>query len=192
MRVSTHGGALRCWQRSPADLRVGSQVMIVPSIAVNVLFIILILFLFGGAFFMLLNLLVGLPVILLCLLLQSLISMGSLRFYLARLDRGRAFMNVSLPLFGVIVILMLGNFLQLTLWGLLFWLLGEFDSLNVAIYHSAVNFATLGYGDMVMSAQWRLLGPLEAMNGALMIGLSGACMLAVLQHQLKQQFGDRL
>lgn len=166
--------------------------MIVPSIAVNVLFIILILFLFGGAFFMLLNLLVGLPVILLCLLLQSLISMGSLRFYLARLDRGRAFMNVSLPLFGVIVILMLGNFLQLTLWGLLFWLLGEFDSLNVAIYHSAVNFATLGYGDMVMSAQWRLLGPLEAMNGALMIGLSGACMLAVLQHQLKQQFGDRL
>ena len=166
--------------------------MIVPSIAVNVLFIILILFLFGGAFFMLLNLLVGLPVILLCLLLQSLISMGSLRFYLARLDRGRAFMNVSLPLFGVIVILMLGNFLQLTPWGLLFWLLGEFDSLNVAIYHSAVNFATLGYGDMVMSAQWRLLGPLEAMNGALMIGLSGACMLAVLQHQLKQQFGDRL
>lgn len=152
----------------------------------------MILFLFGGAFFMLLNLLVGLPVILLCLLLQSLISMGSLRFYLARLDRGRAFMNVSLPLFGVIVILMLGNFLQLTLWELLFWLLGEFDSLNVAIYHSAVNFATLGYGDMVMSAQWRLLGPLEAMNGALMIGLSGACMLAVLQHQLKQQFGDRL
>ena len=192
MRVSTLGGALRCWQRSPADLRVGSQVMIVPSIAVNVLFIILILFLFGGAFFMLLNLLVGLPVILLCLLLQSLISMGSLRFYLARLDRGRAFMNVSLPLFGVIVILMLGNFLQLTLWELLLWLLGEFDSLNVAIYHSAVNFATLGYGDMVMSAQWRLLGPLEAMNGALMIGLSGACMLAVLQHQLKQQFGDRL
>ena len=52
------------------------------------------------------NLLIGLPVILLCLLLQSLISMGSLRFYLARLDRGRSFMNVSLPLFGVIVILM--------------------------------------------------------------------------------------
>ena len=33
------------------------------------------------------NLLIGLPVILLCLLLQSLISMGSLRFYLARLER---------------------------------------------------------------------------------------------------------
>ena len=137
------------------------------------------------------NLLIGLPVILLCLLLQSLISMGSLRFYLARLGRGRSFMNVSLPLFGVIVILMVGNCLQLTLWGILFLLLGEFESLDVAIYHSAVNFATLGYGDMVMSPQWRLLGPLEAMNGALMIGLSGATMLTVLQHQLKRQFGDR-
>ena len=137
------------------------------------------------------NLLIGLPVILLCLLLQSLISMGSLRFYLARLDQERSFMNVSLPLFGVIVILMVGNCLQLTLWGILFLLLGEFESLDVAIYHSAVNFATLGYGDMVMTPQWRLLGPLEAMNGALMIGLSGATMLTVLQHQLKRQFGDR-
>ncbi len=137
------------------------------------------------------NLLIGLPVILLCLLLQSLISMGSLRFYLARLDQERSFMNVSLPLFGVIVILMVGNCLQLTLWGILFLLLGEFESLDVAIYHSAVNFATLGYGDMVMSPQWRLLGPLEAMNGALMIGLSGATMLAMLQHQLKRQFGDQ-
>ena len=137
------------------------------------------------------NLLIGLPVILLCLLLQSLISMGSLRFYLARLDQERSFMTVSLPLFGVIVILMVGNCLQLTLWGILFLLLGEFESLDVAIYHSAVNFATLGYGDMVMSPQWRLLGPLEAMNGALMIGLSGATMLAMLQHQLKRQFGDQ-
>ena len=137
------------------------------------------------------NLLIGLPVILLCLLLQSLISMGSLRFYLARLDQERSFLNVSLPLFGVIVILMVGNCLQLTLWGILFLLLGEFESLDVAIYHSAVNFATLGYGDMVMSPQWRLLGPLEAMNGALMIGLSGATMLAMLQHQLKRQIGDQ-
>jgi len=139
---------------------------------------------------MFLNLLIGLPVILMCLLLQSLICMSSLRFYLARAEHGRSFLTVMLPLFGVIAILMLGNFLQLTLWGLLFLLLGEFESLEVAIYHSAVNFATLGYGDLIMSEQWRMLGPLEAMNGTLMIGLSGACMLAVMQHQLKRQFGE--
>ncbi len=135
---------------------------------------------------MIMSLLIGMPVILMCLLLQSLIIMGSLRFYFARLDRGRSFMSVSLPLFGVITLLMFGNCLQLTVWGILFVLLGEFSSLDAAIYHSAVNFATLGYGDIIMSVKWRMLGPLEAINGALMIGLSGACMLAVLQHQLKR------
>jgi hypothetical protein len=137
---------------------------------------------------MIMSLLIGMPVILMCLLLQSLIIMGSLRFYFARFDRGRSFMSVSLPLFGVITLLMLGNCLQLTVWGILFVLLGEFSSLDTAIYHSAVNFATLGYGDIIMSAKWRMLGPLEAINGALMIGLSGACMLAVLQHQLKRLY----
>ena len=59
-----------------------------------------------------------------------------------------------------------------------------------AIYHSGVNFATLGYGDIVMSPQWKMLGPLEAVNGALMIGLSGASMLAVLQHHIRKQLND--
>jgi hypothetical protein len=33
-----------------------------------------------------------------------------------------------------------------------------------AFYHSAVNFTTLGYGDIVMPPGWRLLSPLEAAN----------------------------
>ena len=65
---------------------------------------------------------------------------------------------------------MLGNLAQLTIWAVVFWLLGEFDSFVAAVYHSAVNFATLGYGDLVMSEQNRFLGPLEAINGVLMVG----------------------
>ena len=65
---------------------------------------------------------------------------------------------------------------------------GKVFSFEEAIYHSSVNFATLGYGDIVMSEKWKLLGPLESINGALMIGLSGACMLAVLQHHIRKQF----
>ncbi|MGL4204596.1 MAG: ion channel [Aeromonadaceae bacterium] len=141
---------------------------------------------------MLVVLLVGMPVILGNMLLQSQISVWSVRFYLKRINKPLCLPIGSFPLFGVITILMLGNFMQITLWGLLFLLLGEFQSLDAAIYHSGVNFATLGYGDIVMSPKWRLLGPLEAVNGALMIGLSGASMLAVLQHQLKSKFGEQL
>ena len=60
-------------------------------------------------------------------------------------------------------------------------LLGEFTNLHEAIYHSAVNFATLGYGDIVMSEKHRFLGPLEAINGVLMIGVSTAALTAVFR-----------
>ncbi len=60
-------------------------------------------------------------------------------------------------------------------------MLGEFEQYGEAFYHSAVNFATLGYGDIVMSARHKLLGPLEAVNGALMIGASTALLMVAFQ-----------
>lgn len=136
---------------------------------------------------MLLPLLMGMPVILCNMLLQSLISVWCIRFYIKWFHDKEGTIAGVMALFGIITIVLLGNLLQILLWGLLFLGLGEFDTLLEAVYHSGVNFATLGYGDIVMSPRWKLLGPLEAVNGALMIGLSGACMLAVLQHHIRKQ-----
>lgn len=136
---------------------------------------------------MLLPLLMGMPVILCNMLLQSLISVWCIRFYIKRFHDKEGTIAGVMALFGIITIVLLGNLLQILLWGLLFLGLGEFDTLLEAVYHSGVNFATLGYGDIVISPRWKLLGPLEAVNGALMIGLSGACMLAVLQHHIRKQ-----
>lgn len=55
--------------------------------------------------------------------------------------------------------------------------------------HSTVNFATLGYGDIVMSKDRRLLGGLEAVNGVLMLGLTASIMFSVLQLLLKREMG---
>lgn len=71
---------------------------------------------------------------------------------------------------------------QIALWAAAFVLCGEFADFEDAFYHSAVNFTTLGYGDIVMSQRWRLLGPLEALNGSLMLGLSAAILFTVLGH----------
>ncbi|MEG0006809.1 MAG: ion channel [Aeromonas sp.] len=131
--------------------------------------------------------LVGIPVILVNMLLQSMVSVWCIRFYIRRFGERDGTLAGVLALFGIITLVMLGNLTQIAIWGALFLWLGEFSTLQEAIYHSGVNFATLGYGDIVMSTQWKLLGPLEAVNGALMIGLSGACMLAVLQHHLRKQ-----
>ncbi|WP_032696614.1 ion channel [Raoultella planticola] len=136
---------------------------------------------------MLLPLITGMPVILCNMLLQSLVSVWCIRFYLKRFHGKEGLLASVLALFGTIIIILMGNLLQILLWGILFVWLGEFPTLLDAVYHSGVNFATLGYGDVVMSARWKLLGPLEAVNGALMIGLSGACMLAVMQHHIRKQ-----
>jgi hypothetical protein len=85
------------------------------------------------------------------------------------------------------LIMMLGNLAQIALWAILFVWLGEFGELYEAIYHSAVNFTSLGYGDVVMSKNWKLLGPLEAVNGVLMLGMTAAALMAILQQLIKVQ-----
>ena len=95
------------------------------------------------------------------------------------------------PLLIAMVAMMLGTFVQVGLWGGLFVVLGEFAELYDAVYHSAVNFASLGYGDIVMSKDWKLLGPLEAINGVLMLGMSAAALMVILQQLIKLHYrGD--
>jgi len=132
-------------------------------------------------------LLTGMPVILCNLLLQSMVSVGSLRIYHRRFHHRDGLFSGTLALFTTVSIVLAGNLMQILLWALLFLWLGEFSTLHDAAYHSGVNFATLGYGDVIMSDRWKLLGPMEALNGALMIGLSGASMLAVMQYHVRKQ-----
>jgi Ion channel len=133
-------------------------------------------------------LLTGLPVILLCFLLQALFVSLSLRYYVryrqAQKHRESLFLDVLL-LSIVMLLTLLGNFIQMTIWAALFMLLGEFNDFTTALYHSGVNFATLGYGDIVMSERWRLLGPLEAANGILMFGVSTSVMTAAVIDVIK-------
>ena len=93
----------------------------------------------------------------------------------------------------VLLILFLGHLLQIAIWAALFIYLGEFTDFSIAFYHSTVNFASLGYGDIVMSEKWRLLGALEASNGVLMFGLSAGTLLAVMTRLFtkKNPFNDR-
>ncbi len=129
------------------------------------------------------NLLLGVGTMTLCLILQALLLAYVGKYYIGHSGRlGHArFARVLALVCGVMLMLILGNLAQVGIWAALFVWLGEFDGLADAFYHSAVNFATLGYGDVVMSNAHRLLGPLEAISGVLMIGVSTAILIAVLQ-----------
>ena len=142
---------------------------------------------------MLFNYFIGLFTMVICLLLQILLLVVVLRMYSRRIKPvNELTISYSLLIISVImIILVVGNLAQIIIWGYLFLLLGEFELLSQAVYHSAVNFTTLGYGDIVMSAQYRLLGPLEAINGVLMIGVSTAVLMAVFQDLLRKKRDDR-
>jgi hypothetical protein len=137
---------------------------------------------------MLNSLLIGLPVMLLCLLLQAVFLTICMRRYArfkdAQLQIDQLLLDILL-LSLIMSLLLLGNFLQMAVWAGLFMLLDEFDSFATALYYSGVNFTTLGYGDIVLSPQWRLLGPLEAANGILMFGVSTAAMTSAVMDIIK-------
>ncbi|HBO13789.1 MAG TPA: transporter [Halieaceae bacterium] len=141
---------------------------------------------------MLLNLLLGVPVMAVCLILQSTLVVFALRFYVNRQVniRDHALGSALKILTVVMLILIFGNLAQVAAWAALFLFIGEFDEFSMAVYHSAVNFATLGYGDIVMSERHALLGPLESINGILMVGISTAALMQTFQHALRRVLGN--
>ena len=137
---------------------------------------------------MLINMLIGMPTMILCLLTQSLLVILALRYYSSR-ERwvnSPSFSSSMVVISSVMLLLVIGNLAQVAIWALLFQVMGEFETFDAAFYHSAVNFATLGYGDIVMSEQHKLLGPIQAVNGVLMIGVSTAALMATFQDAMKK------
>jgi hypothetical protein len=55
---------------------------------------------------------------------------------------------------------------------------GTIHSLEEALYFSTTTFSTIGYGDLTLPAEWRLLSALEGVNGFLLIGWSTAYLVS--------------
>ena len=81
---------------------------------------------------------------------------------------------------------------QIGLWAAAYLVIGEFSTFDSAFYYSAQNYTALGYGDVLLSARWRLLGPLESINGLLLFGLSTAIMFAVMSRLIKNRIRFKL
>jgi hypothetical protein len=132
---------------------------------------------------LLIPLLIGSLALVVNMLIQIVVIVA-LTGYLLRLpDSGRLLPTIGtdIKLMSVIFLVLFGgHVLQFAIWASLFLWLGEFSDFATAFYHSVVNFTSLGYGDIVMSEKWRLLGPIETANGILMFGLTTSAFIAVM------------
>jgi hypothetical protein len=130
------------------------------------------------------NLMFGLPATLACVVLQIAFAYWGVRYYVRHSVAAPGASGIR-PLVAAVLIMMSGTILQIALWAALFVGLGEFDEFYEAVYFSTVNFSSLGYGDVVMTRSWKLLGPLESLCGVLMLGMTAAAVMAILQQMIR-------
>jgi Ion channel len=81
---------------------------------------------------------------------------------------------------AAVSLLMAAHLLEITVWSVAYELLGVTPENSDTLYFAFVNYTTLGYGDVLPVARWRLLGPMAAMNGVLLFGWSTAVIFQVL------------
>jgi hypothetical protein len=79
-----------------------------------------------------------------------------------------------------VTLLMGAHFAEIAVWSLAYGLAGVAPDNADLFYFAFVNYTTLGYGDVLPSEDWRLIGPITAMNGVLMFGWSTAVIFEVL------------
>jgi len=90
--------------------------------------------------------------------------------------------------------LVLGMFLvsvlDAVLWAYTYVAVGAIEGIEPALYFSMVTFTTLGYGDIVLGDDWRLLASFEAANGVIMFGWTTALVVAYMQRMMPTRADD--
>jgi tetrahydromethanopterin S-methyltransferase subunit C len=141
----------------------------------------------------LIPLIVGAGAVLCTIFIHALALGAVVNFFRRETRLGRAGMRYLIDLTIVVLVIslsFLAHAIEVAVWAFLFIICGEFQEFGAAYYHSAVNYSTLGYGDVIMSPSWKLLGPLEAADGSLMFGVSTAMIFAVILRLIQTRFTD--
>lgn len=90
--------------------------------------------------------------------------------------------------FALVIVVVLFIFIihaaEIWAYALSFVAIGAVPYFSDALYFSTVTFASLGYGDIVLSDDWRLFGAIEAANGLILFGWSTAFLIS-LTRQLR-------
>lgn len=81
----------------------------------------------------------------------------------------------------VVMLLFLATLLEVLWWAASYVYLGAIETFEAALYFSMVTFTTLGYGDITLEEQWRLLSSFQAANGVIIAGWSTALLFALIQ-----------
>ena len=92
-----------------------------------------------------------------------------------------AFVQYTIVIVTTGTLLMAGHFVEVMVWAVTYALVGVAPARVELIYLAFGNYTTLGYADLVAPEQWRLLRPMTALNGIMLIGWSTALIIEILR-----------
>ena len=81
-------------------------------------------------------------------------------------------------LVGMLLVL---HLLEMAVWAAAYSAACVFTNFETSLYFSLKSYTTVGYGDVLPPSEWRLLGPIEAAVGVLMLGWSTSIIVATVQ-----------
>lgn len=142
---------------------------------------------------MLTQLAIGGLTIILTLVLQVLVvstASVALTKYGEGLAKPPLLLKTMISLIAVVLWLVLGITVNCWIWASVLLLVDALQTLESALYFSVVTFTTLGYGDITLPQEWRLLASLTAVNGLIIFGLNTAFLVEFMS-QLRRAQLDR-
>lgn len=112
-------------------------------------------------------------------------------------DRSRASARVSPASIEGTVVAVLATVGLLILHGIEIWLyaalycgIDAIETLRDAVYFSTITYASIGFSDAVVSSEWKLLGAIEGINGALLLGWSIAFFVTLMTRFMPARHRD--
>jgi hypothetical protein len=135
------------------------------------------------------QILAGAATSLLNLVIHALL-IGALVVFLFRMS-GRIsgtlrFLNYTVVIVVTGSVLLVGHLVEVLLWAYTYAAVGAAPPGTDLVYFAFGNYTTLGYGDVLPVEQWRLLAPMTALNGIMLIGWSTALIFAILHRAVPQ------
>ena len=123
------------------------------------------------------------------MLITTIIHVGGMAIGLRWLTATRAnqqvmdsIVNRSLVVGVLVLIMFLATLIEAGVWAITYVRLGAIAEFEEALYFSTVVYTTLGFGDIVLEEQWRLLSSFEAANGIIMFGWTTALIIVAIHH----------
>lgn len=112
-------------------------------------------------------------------------------------DRSREHARISPVSIDGAVVAVMATVGLLVLHGVEIWLyaalyrgIGAIETLRDAVYFSTVTYASIGFSDTMVAPEWKLLGAIEGINGALLLGWSIAFFVTLMTRFMPARHHD--